>query len=49
MCIIELSPAVIKRWEKGAAELHISVDLLCEIKAAELHNAVDLLCDTTGA
>ena len=30
----------------GAAELHISVDLLC---GAELHNSVDLLCDTTAA
>ena len=30
----------------GAAELYISVDLLC---GAELHNSVDLLCDTTAA
>ena len=33
----------------GAAELHISVDLLCGITAAELHNSVDLLCGTTDA
>ena len=35
----------------GAAELHISVDLLCGTRAAELHvhNSVDLLCDTTAA
>ena len=32
-----------------AAELHISVDLLCDTTAAELHNLVDLLCDTTTA
>ena len=36
------------RWN-GAAELHISVDLLCGITAAELHNSVDLLCGTTDA
>ena len=31
------------------AELHISVDLLCDTTAAELHNSVDLRCDTTAA
>ena len=36
------------RWN-GAAELHISVDLLCGTTAAELHNSVDLLCGTTAA
>ena len=30
-------------WWNGAAELHISADLLCGITAAELHNSVDLL------
>ena len=38
-----------KSWWVGAAELHISVDLLCGITAAELHNPVDLLCGTTAA
>ena len=38
-----------KSWSNGAAELHISVDLLCGTMAAELHNSVDLLCDTTVA
>ena len=38
-----------KSRSNGAAELHISVDLLCETTAAELHNSVDLLCDTTAA
>ena len=38
-----------KSWSNGAAELHISVDLLCGTTAAELHNSVDLLCDTTAA
>ena len=33
----------------GAAELHISVDLLCGTTVAELHNSVDLLCDTLAA
>ena len=33
-----------KSWWNGAAELHISVDLLCGTTAAELHNSVDLLC-----
>ena len=34
----------------GAAELHISVDLLCGITvAAELHISVDLLCGITTA
>ena len=37
------------RWN-GAAELHISVDLLCGITAAaELHISVDLLCVITAA
>ena len=36
-------------WRNGAAELHISVDLLCGTTAAELHNSVDLLCGTTAA
>ena len=38
-----------KSWSNGAAELHISVDLLCGTRAAELNNSVDLLCDTTAA
>ena len=38
-----------KSWWNGAAELHISVDLLCGITAAELHSSVDLLCGTTAA
>ena len=33
----------------GAAELHISVDLICGTTVAELHNSVDLLCDTLAA
>ena len=37
-------------WWNGAAELHISVDLLCGITAAaELHISVDLLCGITAA
>ena len=32
-----------KSWWNGAADLHISLDLLCGITAAELHNSVDLL------
>ena len=32
-----------KSWWNGAAELHISVDLLCGTTAAELHNSVDLV------
>ena len=36
-------------WSNGAAELHISVDLLCGTTAAEQHNSVDLLCYTTAA
>ena len=31
------------------AELHNSVDLLCDTTAAELHNSVNLLCGTTIA
>ena len=38
-----------KSWSNGAAELHISVDLLWGTTAAELHNSVDLFCDTTAA
>ena len=38
-----------KSWWNGAAELHISVNLLCGTTAAELHNSVDLLCSTTAA
>ena len=38
-----------KSWSNGAAELHISVDLLWDTTAAELHNSVDLLCDKTAA
>ena len=38
-----------KSWWNGAAELHISVELLCWTTAAELHNSVDLLCGTTAA
>ena len=32
-----------------AAELHISVDLLCDTTAAELRNSVNLLCGLTTA
>ena len=42
-------PKYHKSWSNGAAELHNSVDLLCDTTAAELHNSVDLLCDTTAA
>ena len=35
-----------KSWSNGAAELHISVDLLCGTLAAELHNSVNLPCGT---
>ena len=38
-----------KSWSKGAAELHISIDLLCGTTAAELHNSVNLLCGITAA
>ena len=38
-----------KSWWNGAAELHISVDLLCGTTAAELHNSLDLLCGTAAA
>ena len=38
-----------KSWSNGAAELHISVDLLCDKTAAELHNSVNLLCGITAA
>ena len=38
-----------KSLSNGAAELHNSVDLLCDTTAAELHNSVDLLCGTTAA
>ena len=38
-----------KSWSNGAAELHISVDLLSGTTAAGLHNSVDLLCGTTAA
>ena len=41
-----------KSWSNGAAELHISVDLLCGTTAAELHNSlnsVNLLCGLTTA
>ena len=38
-----------KSWWNGAAELLISVDLLCGTTAAELRNSVDLLCGTTAA
>ena len=45
-----------KSWSNGAAELHISLDFLCDSTAAELHNSVnllhisvDLLCGTTAA
>ena len=38
-----------KSWSNGAAELHISVDLLWDTTTAELHNSVDLLCVTTAA
>ena len=32
-----------KSWWNGAADLHISVDLLCGTTAAELHNSVELI------
>ena len=35
--------------ENGAADVHISVDLLRSTTAAELLNSVDLLCGTTDA
>ena len=38
-----------KSWSNGTAELHISVDLLCDTTAAELHNSVNLLCGLTTA
>ena len=38
-----------KSCSNGAAELHISVYLLCGTTVAELHNSVDLLCDTLAA
>ena len=38
-----------KSWWNGAAQRHISVDLLCGLAAAELHNSVDVLCGTTAA
>ena len=38
-----------KSWSNGAAELHISVDLLCGTTAAELRNSVNLLCGITAA
>ena len=33
-----------KSWSNGAAELHISVDLLCDSTTAELYNSVNLPC-----
>ena len=36
-------------WSTGAAELHISVDLLCGTTAAELQNSVDSLWDASAA
>ena len=33
----------------GAAEHHISVDLLCGTTDVELHNSINLLCGTTAA
>ena len=38
-----------KSWWNGAAEPHISGDLLCGTTTAGLHNWVDLLCGTTAA
>ena len=38
-----------KSWWNGAAELHISGDLLCGTTATELDNSVDLLCGTMAA
>ena len=38
-----------KSWSNGAAELHISVDLLCDTTAAELHNSVNLHSGLTTA
>ena len=45
-----------KSWSDDAAELHVSVDLLCGTTAAELHktaaelhNWVNLLCGITAA
>ena len=48
-CLFVQCPKYHKSRWNGAAELHISVDLLCGITAAELHNSVDLLCGTTAA
>ena len=42
-------PKISQVMMNGAAELHISVDLLCGTTSAELHNSVDLLCGTTAA
>ena len=38
-----------KSWSNGAAELHNSVDLLCDTTAAELNNSVNLLCGTAAS
>ena len=38
-----------KASRNGAAELYISVDLLCGTTAAELHKSVDLPCGITAA
>ena len=38
-----------KSWSDGAAELHNSVDLLCDTTAAELNNSVNLLCGTAAS
>ena len=38
-----------KSWWNGAAELQITVDLLCGTTAAKLHYSVDLLYGTTAA
>ena len=39
----------IQSWWNRAAELHISVDLLCGTTATELHNSIDKLCGTAAA
>ena len=38
-----------KSWSNMAAELHNSIDLLCDTTAAELRNSVNLLCGLTTA
>ena len=48
-CSFVQCPKYHMSWWNGAAELLISINLLCGKTAAELHNSVDLLCGTTVA